>query len=44
MIENILIISMVFIGTPILTYFVVKFGTIGYYKGKELLKNEKSDE
>jgi len=29
------------IAIPVLTYFVIKFGTVGFYSGREFMKNRK---
>lgn len=36
----IILVVMVFV--PILVYFCIKFGTVAYYKGKEVIKNKQN--
>jgi hypothetical protein len=39
--DLILLILVIFVVVPILSYLCIKFGTVGFYRGKEANKREK---
>jgi hypothetical protein len=44
MINNFILALGIIVGLPVMSFFIIKFGTMGYYRAKQYMEKEDNNE